>query len=419
MFPEVPELSMISFFVRAAVGAAAILPALAWPASTTLDESVQRAAQRSEAARAARAGAAGASEAARAAGQLPDPMLGVSMENWPATGPERFSTTREPMTMKRIALSQEWVPLEKRALREAAAGATVARENATVAASLADARLQTALAYVDAFYAAQLLKLGIEGEHHAHEALRVAKARLASGGTGSPDVLALVSAQGLAADEAADARQQLASASVNLARWTGAAADEFAAPAISQRIDEQAFVEGHPNVVAKKREIEIARAEAAVASSNRRPNWTWEVAYGQRVGMPDLVSVGVNIPLPIARAARQDRETAARLALADKAEAELAEATRAAQAEYRTLASDAARLSERIAAIEANVVAPARQRTAAATAALASNQSSLAMSFEARHAETEARRKLAGLQRDLARVQAQLAFKPLRAEELQ
>jgi outer membrane protein, heavy metal efflux system len=143
------------------------------------------------------------------------------------------------------------------------------------------------------------------------------------------------------------------------------------------------------------------------------------VAYGQRTGLPDLVSVGVNIPLPIAPAARQDRETAAKLALAEKAEAELAEARRAAQAEYRQLASDAARLARRIASVEANVIVPARQRTAATTAALASNQASLAMTFDARHMELDARRKLLSLQRDLARVQAQLAFKPLRAEELQ
>jgi outer membrane protein, heavy metal efflux system len=232
-------------------------------------------------------------------------------------------------------------------------------------------------------------------------------------------VLALASAQGLAEDDTAEARQQLASAAVNLSRWTGVASDEFVAPSLPQAADEQAFVDRQPAVVEKQRAIGMARAEAAVASSNRRPNWTWEVAYGQRTGLPDLVSVGVNIPLPIAPAARQDRETAAKLALAEKAEAELAEARRAAQAEYRQLASDAARLARRIASVEANVIVPARQRTAATTAALASNQASLAMTFDARHMELDARRKLLSLQRDLARVQAQLAFKPLRAEELQ
>ena len=82
----------------------------------------------------------------------------------------------------------------------------------------------------------------------------------------------------------------------------------------------------HPTVVAKRRDIEVARQDTTVARLNRKPNWTWEVSYGQRTGYPDLVSFGVSIPLPVAPAQRQDRETAAKLALVDKAEAELAEA---------------------------------------------------------------------------------------------
>lgn len=410
---------MRSLSLRAAALAAAILPALAAAAPLTLGDAVQRSVQRSEAARAARAGAMSAREAAHAAGQLPDPMLGVGIDNLPATGPERFSTTREGMTMKRIALSQEWVPAEKRALREAAAAAVVAREGANVAATLADTRLQAALAYIDAYFAGEALELARSSHHHADEALRVAKARLATGGANAPDVLALSAADGLAGDEAAEARQQLASAALALARWTGTTDEQFAAPVFPAGVDEDTFVQRHPAVVAKQREIEMARRDAAVMAANRRPNWTWEVAYGQRTGLPDLVSFGVSIPLPIAPGARQDRETAAKLAMADKAEADLAESVRAAQAEYRTLNSDAARLAERIASIRTTVLDPAKQRTAASTAAMAANQSSLAMTFEARHMELEVQRKLLGLQRELARVQAQLAFKPLRPEDLQ
>ena len=51
--------------------------------------------------------------------------------------------------------------------------------------------------------------------------------------------------------------------------------------------------------------------------------------------------------------------------------------------------------------------------TAATTAAYRSNQASLAMLFEARHAELEAQRKLLGLERDLAKTRAQLSFKPI------
>ena len=126
-----------------------------------------------------------------------------------------------------------------------------------------------------------------------------------------------------------------------------------------------------------------------------------------------MVSVGVSIPLQVAPAQRQDRETAARLALVEKAEADLAEATRAASAEYATLLSDAQRLQQRIARYRAGVVVPAQQRIAAATADYASNQASLATLFEARHAAVDAELKALALQRDLAKAQVQLAFRPL------
>lgn len=148
-------------------------------------------------------------------------------------------------------------------------------------------------------------------------------------------------------------------------------------------------------------------------ATNRQANWTWEVAYGQRSGYADMVSAGVSIPLQLAPAQRQDRETAAQWALVDKAEADLAEATRTVTAEYRTGVSDARSLQERIARYRHAVLTPSAQRTAAATAAYRSNQASLVTLFEARHAEVQAQRKLLALQRDWTKAQVQLTYKPL------
>jgi hypothetical protein len=126
-----------------------------------------------------------------------------------------------------------------------------------------------------------------------------------------------------------------------------------------------------------------------------------------------MVSVGVSIPLPVARAERQDRETSSKLAMVEKSEAALNEATRVATADYRALAGDDGRLQERIERYRSAVATPAQQRTAAAMAAYRSNQATLAMLFEARHAELEVQRKVLSLQRDLAKTQAQLVYKPL------
>lgn len=404
---------MFTFSLRAVALAVALLPALTVAAPLTLTQALDLAVQRSEASRSARAGVASASQAARAAGQLPDPTLRAGVDNLPVTGGDRLSTTRDSMTMKRIGIGQEWVSAEKRAARQAAADAMVSRETVTVQVAAADVRLQTALAYLDAYFAGETLKLTTLSEHHVHEELEAAKARLSSSTGSSQEVLASTSARGIAEDESAEVRQQQSTARVTLERWIGLQADELAAPVELTGLDEPAFIANHPMVLAAQRDIELARREAAVAASNRKPNWSWEVSYGQRTGYSDMVSFGVSIPLPVSPAERQDRETASKLALVDKAEGNLAEATRAAQAEFRGLASDAQRLTDRIQRYQSSVVVPTQQRTAAALAGYRSNQVTLMSLFDARHMEVEAQRKLLTLQRDLGKAQAQLAFKPL------
>lgn len=404
---------MVTFSMRAAALAVALLPAWAVAAPLTLPQALDLAVQRSEATRSARAGVTSASQAARAAGQLPDPTLRAGVDNLPVTGADRLSTTRDSMTTKRIGIGQEWVSAEKRAARQAAADAMVSRESISVQAATAEVRMQTALAYLDAYFAGETLKLTILSEHHVHEELETAKARLASSAGSAQDTLAATSARGIAEDESSEVRQQQSAARVTLERWVGIRADDLAAPAGLAGADEQAFIATHPLVLAAQRDIELARQEAAVAASNRKPNWSWELSYGQRAGYSDMVSFGVSIPLPVSPAERQDRDTASKLALVDKAEGTLAEATRAAQSEYRTLASDVQRLTERVQRYQSAVVVPAQQRTDAALAGYRSNQVTLTLLFEARHMEVVARRKLLSLQRDLAKAQAQLAFKAI------
>ncbi|OWQ91892.1 transporter [Roseateles aquatilis] len=408
---------MSTLVLRAAAIAAALLPAIAPASPLSFDQALRLAAQRSEAARAALAAAASAHESARAAGQLPDPTLRAGVDNLPATGPDRFATTRDSMTMKRIGFSQEWLSAEKRAARAHAALAVADRDSLQAASAMAEARLQAALAYVDAWHAGRVLALATQAEHHLREEQDIATARLATAGaSGAPagaEALALASARGQAEDDSAQARQDQAAALLTLRRWVGVPPDTlldapaFPAPAASE------YLARHPMLALLRREVDIARRGVTVATSERTSNWTWEVSYGQRTGYADMVSVGVSIPLQIAPGRRQDREVAAKAALVDKSEAELAEATRTAMADFDTLASDADLLRQRIDRYAASVVQPARQRTGVALAAYRANQAALSGVFEARHAELEAERKLIALHRALDRVSAQLAFKPL------
>jgi len=405
---------MSQHLLRAVALAAALLPATwAVAAPLSIDQAIDLAVHRSQLTRSAQAGAMSAAEMARAAGQQPDPMLSVGIDNLPATRANRFSTSAEDMTMKRVGISLEWVPADKRAAREAAAAAVVRRESVMQQVAAADARMQAAAAYIDAYYARQALKLTALNEEHAREELEAGKGRLATASGNSAEVLGLSSALGTAEDDSAEVRQQESAAEATLQRWTGTRAEELLVPRLAAVPSLDDFVGRDPVVVTKQLEFDVARHEVDVARLNRKPNWTYELSYGQRQGRADLVSFGVSIPLPVAPAARQDRETAAKLAMVEKAEAELAEARRAATGEHAALASDAKRLQERIDRFQSAVLQPLAQRTASLLAAYRSNQASLVMLFEGRHAEVEAQRRLLGLQKDLAKTQARLVFKPI------
>ena len=404
---------MKSLLYSAVMGVVAAAPSVASASPLSLAQTVELAVQRSQAVVAAHAGALASTQTARAAGQLPDPMLSVGIENLPVTGPDRMRTTADSMTMKRVGISQEWVSAQKRALRQASAMAMAERESASALAAAAESRLQAALAFVDAFYASEALVLTKLNERYALEDFEAGKARFASAGASSQEVLQLTAARGVAGDDSAEVEQLHASALVTLQRWVGVRPDGLARPALPASLDEQAFVAAHPAVWQSQRDIDLARAEAAYTASNRKPNWTWQAAYGQRTGYSDMVSVGVNIPLAIAPGERQDQETAAKLALVDKAIAAHEESARMAVAEFRALTSDAHRLTQRIAQYQSGVITPVKQRVQAALAGYRSNQVPLVALIEARYAEVQALRKLLDLQRDLAKVQALLVFKPV------
>lgn len=404
---------MFTHPLRAALLAAALLPAFARAAPLTLPQALDLAVARSQSTRAADAGATSAREAAHTASQQPDPVLQAGIDNLPVTGGRAFDPASDSMTQKRLGVSQEWLSADKRDARRAAANAMTEREAVAAQVAAADVRLQTALAYIDLHYATESLALSELMAHHAHEELEAAQGRLASSSASSADVLALTAARGAAEDESAEARQARDVAAAALRRWIGLSPEETGEPSFGDVPTEAGFVDRQPQVRSAQAALEVARRGVDVASAERKPNWTWQVSYGQRSGYPDMVSVGVSIPLTVRPAERQDREVAARQALVDQADATLAEARRAASGDYRALSAGASHLAERIGRYRDGVMTPARQRTSAALAGYGTASVSLALLFEARHGEVEAQRKLLDLQRQFAIARARLAFEPL------
>ncbi|TDQ75126.1 TolC family protein [Paraburkholderia silvatlantica] len=385
-------------------------------APLTLEAALQAATDHSAAMQAAQASVHASSEAAVRAGQLPDPVLAAGVDNLPINGAQRFTIGQDFMTMRRIGIEQEWVSREKRRLRSDLASEVVKREQAGYLAQLANVRQQTATAWLDAVYAKRALTLQRALlEHMTHE-LAATKASYRGARATAADVVQAEATLAQTQDQVLKAQQTYQTALIGLSRWTATpAADVTGEPPAPESYvsslppDELRLVQ--PILVAAADDIAVADAGTAVASSERRPNWTWEVSYQQRGGAySNMVSVGVRIPLPINRRDREDRDVSEKAELATKAHLMYEDALRQVQADIRTESATLASGRERIANLTQSLLPAADQRVELAAAAYKAGTGSLADTFAARRAQLDARIQILDLKREVSQTWAQLEY---------
>ncbi len=398
---------------RPAASAAALAPP-----PFTLEAALQSAAERSAAMQAAQASVRASGEAAVKAGQLPDPTLKAGVDNLPVTGGQRYTIGQDFMTMRRIGIEQQWVSRDKRRLRTALADQRTGRERANYLMELATVRQQTATAWLDAAYAKAALALREQLATRMDEELAATRAAYRGGAKagGATDVVAAQALQAQARDQVLAARQALQSALIALSRWTARPVGDVAGapPAPESYVSSlppEALRLAQPTLIAASDDIAVAEADTAVATSERKPDWTWEIAYQQRGGAySNMVSIGVSIPLPINRRDRQDRDVAEKAELASKARLGYEDTERQVEADIR---NDSAVLSsgrERIAELRAALLPAAAQRVQLADAAYRAGTGSLADSFAARRAQLDAELQVLDLQREVSRTWARLEY---------
>jgi outer membrane protein TolC len=361
-----------------------------------------------------------------AAGQLPDPVLSAGIDNLPVSGEDRYRTGADFMTMRRIGLAQELTSGDKRRLRAARydgeAQKTLAEQELTHAAIERD----TALAWLDRYYAQAATALAAQLVSQSQLEIDAADSAYRGGRGSQSDALAARASLVLARDRAADLSRRERVAGIQLARWTGLAAD---AP-LAEKPDIAALpfdpdglttaLAHHPDITVMKAQVDIARTDANLAKAARSADWTVSVAFQQRGGAySNMVSVGLSIPLQWDRKNRQDRELAAKLALADQADADRDEALRSHQAEVAAMIEEWRSNRQRQDRYRQELLPLSASRAEAVLAAYRGGKASLADVLAARRGDTEARLQALQLEADTARLWAQLNFlQPGRARDL-
>ena len=386
-------------------------PALAF------DEALLLAQARSQQLPAQDAAANAARELAVAAGTRPDPTLKAGLNNLPIDGPDRYSVTRDFMTMRSIGVAQEFTRTAKRQARAARYGREA--EVAEAGRSLAIARLQrdTAIAWLDRHHQQRLVARLRAQRGEAALQLEAADAADRGGRGTQADALAARAALAQMDDRIAQTERQIATARTQLARWIGAAADQpLAAPpdTAEVRLDSsnlEGVVDHHPRLAGRVQEEEVALADAEIARANQRADWSAEVMFSQRgPAYSDLVSINVSIPLQWDRKRRQDRELAAKLATAEQMKAQREEASREHLAEARTLLIEWQSDRARLARYDGSLIPLAAERTRAALASYRGAGSPLSGVLEARRGEIDTRMERLRLEMDAARLWARLNY---------
>jgi outer membrane protein TolC len=408
-----PRLGALRLPLFAALSCACAL-AFGQAANLTLDEALRLATQASATNQAAQAAVQASTEAAARAGQLPDPMLKLGIDNVPLSGPDQFSTTADFMTMRKLGIEQQWVSADKRAARRLRASRAVEAEQGAYLDTVARVRAEAGKAWLTMLYAQRGLHLYQQLEQETAADLRAVRASHRGAQATAADVLQSQLEQAQSSDDTRRAQQDLQAARIALKRWTRVQADAVAdaTPQLSMHntsSDSAALEQRHPAAITAQRATALADADAALAVRERSPDWTFEAGVSQRGSQyANMFSFGVSIPLAVNRGQRQDRDVAEKSAMATRARLQQDDTLLELRAQRDTMASELDSARQRIAQWNADLLPAIREQAALATAAYRSGAGPLSAVFKARRALLEKQLQLNELEKQAALTWARL-----------
>ena len=362
--------------------------------------------------------AAGASrEMAVSAGQLPDPTLKLGINNLPVTGSDRFSLSRDFMTMRSVGVMQEFTRNDKRDARAARYEREAQVADAGRTLTIANLQRETAMAWLERYYSERMREVLTQQRDEATLQFEAADTAYRTGKGSQADVFAARSAVAQIEDRIAQADRQVLAANTKLTRWIGEAAAQSLdrLPAMDKSGVElthlDTVVAHHPQIAVLKRQEDVAQADVVIARTNKRADWSAELMFSQRgSAFSNMISINLSVPLQWDQKNRQDRELAAKLALVEQARAQTEEMTREHAAEIRGMVIEWQSNRERLTRHDGSLIPLASERTRAALAAYRGGAGSLTTVLEARRGEIDARMERLRLAMDTARLWAQLNY---------
>ena len=390
----------------------AAIPGAAQAEPLTFDAALQQAAANSPALQASGAGIEASRSAAIAAGRLPDPTLSVGIDNFPVSGPPAFTFNGDDMTMVRVGIEQEFPNPAKRRAERMRAQANIGVTEAGLAVETRNVRLETALAWIDLYYAKRRLAQLQLLDESLGDLQATVTARLTSGSARPSQALEPEQLRAAVNDRRSELTAEVTKAQAGLARLTNDPDADVAGDPPLLEVDHASLRAGLaalPRLRALDAEARLADADTALARADKRPDWRVGTSYGRRdPAYGDMVSVTLSIDLPFFAKRRQDPLIAARESEATRVRLFREAGEREALAALQTALADHAMHHQRLINARQTLVPLAKRRAELDMASYSAGKldlgSALLSTLAAAEAEVDALAREADLARDAIRI---------------
>ena len=353
-------------------------------------------------------------ERAVADSQLPDPTFTARMQNLPLSS---FDINREAMTQLSMGLRQAFPKGKTRSLTRAKRQSEAASERARKLLRERQIALQTRTAWLELYYWQGARGITEQSRQHIKDLGGIAQAIFATGRSAAQNVLRIDLETGLLDSRLIGIDRKADVARADLVRMIGIAnaarplPDVFPVlPPVADAKAIQAALVRHPSVHVFDAKIDAAKRDVDIARQQYKPGFAVEGAYGVRDSRSDFGTVGVTLSVPLFTGQRQDRnlESAKRLKSAERLgrEAQMLELNRELGRAY----AQWARLGERIALYESEVLKQAQDTADAALIGYQNETADFAELVRAELAVLDTRLTLLRLRVDRAKAHAQLLY---------
>jgi len=267
--------------------------------------------------------AAALDERAVVAGELPDPMLRLGLNNYPIES-GGFST--EGMTQGALGYRQEFPAGDTRSLSFEKFSLLSDQMTENAGARGRTVRTATQNSWLELYFLGRADELIRETRPFFSDLAEITRSLYSVGRKNQQDVLRAELELSRLDDRLIDIERRRARARAALAEWIGPAADR----PIATNFPRWATLPGladlkqgllqHPALLAAEAQIGASEAGVKIADERSKPNWALDIGYGYREGyLPsgeprsDMVTVGVTVGLPFFRKKSVDSTLSAAL----------------------------------------------------------------------------------------------------------